>query len=86
MPSAELVRATGIGLFIVGVLLFVIPYFMDVMNQVRGHAPAAVAYFWGSRTSCGLTTVDCGLWAACGMVILGLVLIGASFTLKTKPK
>ncbi len=71
-------RFAGVAAFLLGAIMFIIPYPMDAVNRmIRSPAwwethSGVVAYFWGSEM----------LWGALGLLVLGLVLIGASFALK----
>lgn len=76
--ARTITRFTGIALLVLGVVMFIIPYPMDAVNRIirspewwKTHA-GVVAYFWGSEM----------LWGAVVLIIVGLVLIGASFALK----
>ena len=76
--ARSITKFAGVALFILGILMFIIPYLMDVVNRAirspkwwETHA-GVVAYFWGSEM----------LWAAAGLLVVGLVLVGVSFALK----
>jgi hypothetical protein len=78
--TKPVVRFVGIASFLLGIAMFIIPYIMDAANRmVRDPSwwethKGVVDYFWHGSDM---------LWAyVTGMVIFGLVLVGASFALK----
>jgi len=85
--TKPLLMYTGIAVFLVGLLTFILPYIMDAGNMMvrpgwfTTHPGGVVAWFWGPADP------TIGLYApfwtfALGLVIIGLVLCGASFAVK----
>jgi len=81
LAAKPIAKFVGIAAFVLGIIMFIIPYLMDAANRAvrspdwwESHK-GVVAYFWGSSDM---------LWvAATGLVIVGLVLFGISFALKS---
>lgn len=78
--TKTIVKFVGIASFLLGIAMFIIPYIMDAANRMVRDASwwethkGVVDYFWNGSDM---------LWVyVTGMVVLGLVLIGASFALK----
>jgi hypothetical protein len=78
MATRTVTRYTGVASFLLGVIMFIIPYPMDAVNRMIRSPQwwetnkGVVAYFWGSEM----------LWGAVGLLVLGLVLAGTSYVLK----
>ena len=66
-----LCKYVGVVAVIIGVFMFVAPYLLDEVSAAVGQSVGAVAYFWGGM-----------MWAAVGLLVAGLVLVGVSFALK----
>ena len=80
MAAKLIAKFVGIAAFVLGIVMFIIPYLMDAANRAirspdwwQTHT-GVVAYFWGNTDM---------VWAAAvGLVVVGLVLFGGSFALK----
>ena len=81
MAAKLITKSVGIAAFVLGIIMFIIPYLMDVANRAI-RAPdwwqthtGVVAYFWSNTDM---------VWAAAaGLVIVGLALFAGSFALKS---
>ncbi len=78
--TRPVVKFMGIGVLLLGIVMFAIPYVMDAANRLVREPEwwetheGVVAYFWKGTDM---------VWAfATGILILGLALFGASFALK----
>jgi hypothetical protein len=85
--TKDLLLYSGVAVFLVGVLTFIIPYLEDAANRMirspgwwTTHS-GAVAWFWGpADPSLGLFAP---FWEfAVGLIVVGLLLSGASFAVK----
>jgi hypothetical protein len=85
--TKTIVKFVGIALVLLGVVMFILPYVMDAARAgvtcpanptwCANH-PAVVDYFWN-----GADIFPGRLWMyVAGMLVLGLVLLGASYALK----
>jgi hypothetical protein len=82
-------KYVGIALILVSVVMFILPYLMDTVRT--GYTcpanptwcakhPAVVDYFWN-----GVDIFPGRLWMyVAGMLVLGIVLFGASYAVKEK--
>jgi hypothetical protein len=86
--TKPLLMYTGIAAFLLGVLTFIFPYIMDAGNMMvrpswfKTHPGGVVGWFWGpADPSLGLFAP---FWTfAVGLVIVGLVLSGISYAVKS---
>ena len=86
--TKPLLMYSGIVAIILGVLMFVFPYIMDAGNMMvrpswfKTHPGGVVAWFWGpADPTIGLFAP---FWTfAVGLIIVGIVLSGISFAVKS---